>query len=91
MKGGLQVAQGLRDIRSASPAFTFVGADGRASTTPVGSDDNAGVFRDAGSSSRTPPYGLPPIGVVDNNQLLTYYRANPSHFVWDPNAEYRST
>jgi hypothetical protein len=85
LKGGLQVSQSIKDTTQANPPFTFVGADGRANTA----DDNAAPFLDY-SSTRIPPYGLPATQMVSNNKLLDDYRANPSHFVWDPNSEYRS-
>jgi len=90
VKVGFDLRQAQRDIRTTNPPFTFVGRDGRGSTTPVGSDDVAAPFLDTYNSQRIPPYGFPRTDGVSNLRLLDYYRANPSHFTFDENAAYRA-
>ncbi|MBI4624779.1 MAG: carboxypeptidase-like regulatory domain-containing protein [Verrucomicrobia bacterium] len=93
LKGGLDVRNSMRDLRGSTPTFTFRGADGRATTTPfdpLGSDDGAGVALDEVASQRTPGFGFPKIQWVSNEKYWDLYKAQPSHFNLDRNAEYRS-
>jgi TonB-dependent receptor len=91
LKGGLDFRQTLRDNLGSTLTASFVGRDGRPSTAPTGqSDDSAAPFLDASFSQRTAPYGYPKIQYVSNEQLWVDYRDNPTHFVPDLNAEYRS-
>jgi TonB-dependent receptor len=90
VKVGFDLREARRDIRTTNPSFTFVGRDGRGSTTPVGSDDVATPFLDPLNSQRIPPYGFPRTDGVSNLRLLDHYRTNPSHFVFDQNAAYRA-
>jgi TonB-dependent receptor len=91
LKGGLEVKQSVRDIRKYSPSWNFVGADGRSSTSPVGSDDNAAVVLDTAFSQRIAPYGFPPIQWVQQEALHDLYRTLPEYFVLNtPNSAYRS-
>ncbi|MEO6245728.1 MAG: carboxypeptidase regulatory-like domain-containing protein, partial [Opitutaceae bacterium] len=56
LKGGLDVREQVRDLRGSAPSFVFVGADKRATTTPLdplGSDDRAGVALDVFNSQNT--------------------------------------
>ena len=69
LKGGLEMKQSVRDIRKYSPSWNFVGADGRTSLTPIGSDDVATVALDDTFSQRFPPYGFPKIQWVQQEKL----------------------
>ncbi|HUR56237.1 MAG TPA: TonB-dependent receptor [Opitutaceae bacterium] len=91
LKGGLDVKQSVRDIRKYSPSWNFVGADNRASTTPVGNDDSAAVVLDRTFSERIAPYGFGRIQWVQQEALYDLYRAHPEYFALNtPNNAYRS-
>ncbi len=91
LKAGLDRREGVRDLRADNNyTYTFVGRDGRPSTTPVGSDDTAAPFWATELSERSHSYGFPHIQWVGNTRLLEYYRANPTHFTTDENARYRA-
>ena len=90
LKSGLDVRENVRDNLGATHAFTYFGRDGRASTTPVGSDDQAAPFLDPSFSSRVPHYGIPPFQGVWSEKLYQHYQANPSTFTLDANNLYRS-
>jgi len=93
LKGGIDMRNTMRDNRSYSPSFTFRGADGRTTTTPVdplGSDDGAGVVFDGVNSQRTAGFGFPKIQWVSNYTYYDLYRAHPDYFNPDLNGEYRS-
>ena len=90
LKAGVDFREDERDQRQANYAFPFVGADGRASTTPVGSDDGAARFFAPGYSQRAMPFGFPKVQWVDNAKLWEYYQANPTHLALDPSVRYLS-
>ena len=90
LKGGLEVKQSVRDIRKYSPSFNFVGADGRASTTPVGNDDSAAMVFDETFSQRIAPYGFGRIQWVQQEALYSLYKAHPEYFQGNANNAYRS-
>jgi len=94
LKGGLDVRQARRDLRGSSPTWTFVGRDGRPSTTPTaaGSDDNAASYdvRDDNFSKRQLPYGFPRVDWVANDKLWSLYKVHPEYFQIDANGEYRN-
>jgi len=91
LKAGCDVRQAVRDDRQLTPAYTFVGADGRSSTAPVaGSDDRADVVFDEIFSQRVPPYGFPKIGYTSTQETFNLLRANPGYFTLDQNSTYRS-
>ncbi|MBI4623576.1 MAG: carboxypeptidase regulatory-like domain-containing protein [Verrucomicrobia bacterium] len=90
VKGGFDLRQIARDLHSASIPYTYVGPDGRASTTPIGSDDSAAPFLDASISQRIAPYGFSRIEWASNEQVLDFYRSNPTYFTRNPNTDYRN-
>jgi TonB-dependent receptor len=92
LKGGLDVRRAQRDDFQSTPPYTFVGADGRSSTSPTaaGSDDRASVVLDEVFSQRTAPYGFPQVQYVSTEKAFTLYQANPASFTLDPNSQYRS-
>ena len=91
LRAGLDRRQGVRDLRSDdSRTFTFVGRDGRTSTSPLTGDDSAAPFWAPELSERAHGYGFPRIQWVGNTRLLEYQRANPTHFTTDENARYRA-
>jgi TonB-dependent receptor len=90
LKTGIDVRQSQRDLQGFTSSFSYVGRDGRASTTLAGGDDAALPFLDAGASQRVAPFGFPRIEWVSNEAVLESYRANPTHFVPNANSEYRS-
>ncbi len=90
LRTGLDVRQSERDLQGFTSSFSYVGADGRASTTLAGGDDAALPFLDPGASQRVAPFGFPRIEWVSNEAVLESYRANPTHFVPNANSEYRS-
>jgi TonB-dependent receptor len=92
LKAGLDRREGVRDLRADdNRTYSFVGRDGRASTTPVGTDDAAAPFWAPELSERAHPYGFPRIQWVGTSRLLDYYRANPTHLTFDENARYRAS
>lgn len=92
LKGGLDMRTAVRDLRgSGVEIYNFVGADGRASTIPAGSDDSAGVVLDESFSTRVPNFGFPPIQWVDGQKLWELYRTHPSYFTSNPNDYYRNS
>ena len=91
LKGGLEMKQSVRDIRKYSPSWNFVGADNRASTTPVGNDDSAAVVLDETFSQRIAPYGFGRIQWMQQEALYDFYQAHPSYFALNtPNSAYRT-
>ena len=90
LKAGLDFRQDQREARRGDHTWSFVGADGRGSTTPVGNDDSATPFFAPGYSRRALPFGFPQVQWVDNEKLWSHYRANPTHLVFNDNAAYRS-
>ncbi len=90
IKSGVDFRRGVRDQRATVPSFNFVGADGRASTGPAGSDDLAAPFIDPSYSSRIAPYGFPAFGGVSAEKLYEHFVANPTQYTENANANYRS-
>ncbi len=91
LKTGLDARQAVRDLRTdKNVTYSFVGKDGRASTTPVGSDDGALPFWAPELSEHAHTYGFPPVQWVGVTSLLNHYVANPSYYTTDENARYRA-
>jgi TonB-dependent receptor len=91
LKAGLEAREAIRDLRSDNTiTYSFVGKDGRASTTPVGSDDAALPFWAPELSEHEHTYGFPKIQWVGETTLLNYYVANPTHLTYDENTRYRA-
>ena len=90
IKAGVDFRLDERDQRSANYSHAFVGADGRGSTTPVGSDDSAAPFFAPGYSQRRMPFGFPKVQWMDNVKLWSDYQANPSHWTLNESARYVS-
>jgi len=90
LKAGVDVRQSRTDNRTSTTSVNFVGADGRASTTPAGGDDGAGPVFDPYFFQRAGLYGIPRVQWVGNEAVLDLYRAKPSYFTGDENAKYRS-
>jgi len=90
LKAGFDLRQSMSDYRTHNRALTYVGADGRSSTTPVGNDDSAAPFLDRDFSTRTGPYGFPQIQWLSNEGLWEFYGSRPDHFTANADAEYRS-
>jgi TonB-dependent receptor len=94
LKAGVDLRTVLRDRRGTSgELYNYVGADGRASTTPTTqagliNDDSPVPFLDAVYSTRIPDFGLPKQQHVDNGQLWQSYRANPNHWTRNASADY---
>ena len=77
LKGGVDVRRSLRDLRADNIPYNFVGADGRASLTPIGNDDSASVVFDEIFSRRTPGFGFPQVQWVNNAALADLYKLQP--------------
>ena len=90
LKAGLDLRTAERDTRGMSTTYSYVGPDGRTSTSPLNSDDLAAPFLDAEFSQRIPPFGFPRIDWVSNTKLWDRYKANPGYFTIDQNGQYRS-
>jgi iron complex outermembrane receptor protein len=90
LKAGFNVREAVRDIRGGTLTYTYVGPDGRASTTPVGSDDGAAPFLDSIYSQRVMPFGFPKVESPSNRKVWEYYQAHPSYFTTNENTDYRA-
>lgn len=88
LKTGLDFRQDERDQKATTFGYSFVGADGRSSTTPVGNDDGAGPFFASIYSQRDTPFGFPKMQWYDNAKLWDHYQRNPTHITLDQNAKY---
>ena len=80
LKSGVNWLVSQRDNAFNQPIYNFVGADGRASTTPVGNDDSAARFLDPSLSQEASPFGFPLTQRVGNDGLYQFYKANPAQF-----------
>ena len=80
LKTGLNWLVSQRDNAFNQPTYTFVGADGRASTTPVGNDDSAARFLDPSLSQETAPFGFPLTQRIGNDGLYQFFQTNPAQF-----------
>ncbi|MSU24241.1 MAG: hypothetical protein EXS32_10515 [Opitutus sp.] len=95
-KLGADIKTKIRDLRGVgTETYTYVGADGRASTTPTTqaglvNDDSPLPFLDVAYSERIPDFGLPKQQQVDNNKLWDGYVKNPTHWTRNANTEYTS-
>jgi iron complex outermembrane recepter protein len=90
LKSGVDVRRSRTDNRTVNYSYNFVGADGRASTTPVGNDDGAGVVYDPYFFQRAGLFGIPRVQWVSNEATLDLLRAKPAYFTGDDNTVYRS-
>ena len=91
LKVGAEVKQAARDLRGTTTPYNYIGPDGRASTTPVGSDDSAGLVLDGPFSQRVGSYGFPKIQWIDQDRYYDLYRVHPEWFAGlDQNSIYRS-
>ena len=92
LKAGLDLRQGSRDRLGGSAVYTFVGADGRATTAPTGtSDDSALVVLDPEFSRRPGVFGFPSTQRISNQKLWELYQAKPAYFTQNENNAYRSS
>ena len=93
IKVGADVRESARDIRGGTVPYTYVGPDGRATSTPTaaaGSDDGAGPLLDEVFSQRYGPWGFPKIQWLSNYKYWDHYKAHPNYFTIDQNAAYRN-
>lgn len=91
VKVGVDVRQSRSDNRTDNHSVNFVGADGRATTTPAGnSDDRASLVYDENYFQRAGLFGTPRVQWVSNEEVLDLYRTTPGYFVFDENTLYRS-
>ena len=87
LKGGLDVRQVIRDTRTDSPTYTFVGANGTANNA----DDAAAPHRDESFSQRTAPFGFPKIDWVSNWRLWDEWKQRPQYFTLNEVGRYTAT
>ena len=91
LKAGVDVRHSRTDNRTANNSVSYVGPDGRASTTPLGgSDDGAGIVYDENYHQLAGLYGTPRVQWVSNEETLELYRTHPEYFRLDENTLYRS-
>ncbi len=76
IKGGVDVRQVIRETRTDTPTYTFVGANGTANNA----DDTAAPYRDDSFSQRTAPFGFPKIDWVSNWRLWDTWKERPQYF-----------
>ncbi|MBI5769053.1 MAG: carboxypeptidase regulatory-like domain-containing protein [Verrucomicrobia bacterium] len=90
LKTGFDVRTTRRDVRSGTTHYSFLGRDGRGSTTPVGNDDAASAVLDESFSARPAGFGFPSIQWINNEKYYQLYRDTPAYFSVDTNNGYRS-
>ncbi len=90
LKTGFDLREAVRDFRGGTITFNYQGADGRGSTTPVGSDDSPLPFFDPIISERVLPYGFPQLEAPSNRKIYEHYAANPGQFTENLNTSYRN-
>ena len=91
LKGGIDIRQSVRDVPGNYNApYAYVGRDGRASTTPVGSDDSAAPFLDASFSQRIAPFGFPRIQHLSPELVWDAFKSNPNQFTLNEDNLYRT-
>jgi iron complex outermembrane receptor protein len=96
LKAGLDLRNKVRDLRGPGgnlETYTYVGADGRASTTPTTqaglvNDDSPLPFLDVNYSERIPDFGMPKQQHVDNGRLWADWLRNPTHWTRNANNDY---
>jgi TonB-dependent receptor len=96
LKVGVDFKERTRDLRGPGgnlETYTYVGDDGRASTTPftqagLANDDSPLPFLDVPYSERMPDFGLPKQQHVDNGKLWQDYNTNPGHWTRSENNDY---
>ncbi len=96
VKLGADVRSKVRDLRGPGgnlETYTYVGADGRASTTPftqagLANDDSPLPFLDVNYSERIPDFGMPKQQHVDNGKLWQDWQRNPSHWTRNANNDF---
>jgi TonB-dependent receptor len=92
LKVGLDLRQNARDRVGGTAVYTFVGADGRASTAPTGtSDDSAAAILDPLFSQRPGVFGFPATQRPGNGQLWELWQSRPAWFTHNENNLYRSS
>ena len=90
-KAGLDVRDTVRDGRGTGAAYTFVGRDGAASTTPLAGDDQAAAYPSPEFAERNPIAGFPILQGVSAWKLWEEAQANPGRFtVANANTQYRT-
>ncbi len=96
LKVGADIRTRARDLRGVgTETYTYVGADGRASTTPTTqagllNDDSPVPFLDVAYSERIPDWGMPKQQHVDNGKLWGDYLVNQSNWTRNATTEYTS-
>lgn len=88
LKLGADVRSKVRDLRGPAgglEVYTFVGADGVASTTPLKqngtpNDDSPAPFLDVPYSQRIPDFGMPKQQHVDNRKAWGNWLSNPGNW-----------
>ncbi len=86
LRTGLDFRQTMRDMRTWTSAYTYVGRDGRGNLT----NGSALPFLDPLFSTRSAPFGFPQIQHLDSKEVFAYWRAHPTEFTFDENGLYRS-
>jgi iron complex outermembrane receptor protein len=93
LKAGLDLREQKRDYRMINPVYTYVGPDGRATSTPadpLGSDDGAAPLLDESISQRYAPFDFGQIqwlNLVKGHELFT---SHPEYFTTSENSNYRA-
>lgn len=98
VKAGADIRTKIRDLRGPGgnlETYTYVGPDGRASTTPTTTaglinDDSPAHFLDVPYSQRIPDFGMPKQQHVDNSKVWDDYVANPRNWTRNAVTEYQA-
>ena len=86
LRTGLDFRQTMRDMRTWTSTYTYVGRDGRGNLT----NGTALPFLDPLFSTRFAPHGFPQIQHLDSKEVFAYWRTHPGEFTLDENALYRT-
>ncbi|MFM7751352.1 MAG: hypothetical protein ACKPB0_13165, partial [Opitutaceae bacterium] len=91
LKAGLDVRDTVRDARGTGAAYTFLGKDGVASTSPLAGDDQAAAYFHPEFAERNPIAGFRILQGVSAWKLWEEAQVNPSRFtVANANTQYRT-
>jgi len=90
LRTGFDLRESIREYRGGNITYNYVGADGRASTTPVGNNDSPLPFFDPIYSERVLPFGFPQLETVSNRKVYEHFAANPNQFTVNDNTTYRN-
>jgi len=88
IKLGAEIKSLERDLINTTDTYNFVGQDRVASTSPLNSDDGAGIVVDEAFSQRPGRFGFPSVQWIDHYEYYDLYRKHPEYFTNNPTTTY---